>query len=106
MKKYEIDFMYLVLRLRFDAYTENISLFKVLDDIVQYYEEYFTNKYVGSVLKVLGEEGKELTLCSIRGDRAVSNLHGILRPNSQLYYDIKDETGRTIKYHYSWVEFK
>lgn len=106
MKKYEVDFMYLILRMRFDAYEENMDLFKVLIRIVHDYEKYFTKKYKGSKVEILGEDGLENTLVSIHGYKVLGNNRGFLQPNTQLYYDIEDDTGKTTNYHYSWIEFK
>lgn len=102
MKKNEVDFMYLVIRLRFDAYVENKQLFKVLDDLLIEYEEYFTEKYSSCSVAVLGEENVKTTLLQIVSDHLPDNI----RPNAQLYYYIENINGRKIKYHSSWITFK
>lgn len=99
----ELNLMHTLLEERSLVFEQDLSLFKMLDKIVQGYEKEFTKKYKHKEVHVMGSNNTML-IFSIEGDMK----HRIYNvgPNAHLFYTLQKNNGKTISYHSSWITFK
>lgn len=103
MNTLELNFMSILLEERTYSFEKDLNLFKMLDKIVQQYENAFTKKYKYVDVHVMGSDNM-MVLVSVEGD--IKHRMYSTRPNSHLYYTVQKSNGKAITYHSSWITFK